>query len=158
MTTAPRAQFHQALAKLASKARTSLPDLNSRIDAAVKLVLAGDVELLPDGTAQVASSTDPLTRYLVNGTCPCWDFAQAPAHLCKHRLAAVFTRRAQATQLPAEASDTHTTITQPLQTPTQPRPSWRPLARGRSRPLWRRCQRPPRRSTCGSCCTAGNVS
>jgi len=100
MATATREQFRQALAELASKARASLPDANGRIDAAVKLVLAGDVELLPDGTAQVASSTDPLTRYLVNGTCPCRDFAQAPSHLCRHRLAAIFARRAHAT-LPA---------------------------------------------------------
>jgi hypothetical protein len=47
-----REQFRQALADLATKARHALPDLNGRVDGALKLVLAGDVELLPDGTAR----------------------------------------------------------------------------------------------------------
>jgi hypothetical protein len=111
-----RQAWRQAVAEIATKARTALPALNGRVDGAVKLVLAGDVELLPDGTAQVASSTDPLTNYLVNGTCPCRDFAQAPSHLCRHRLAAIFARRTQAllpatTLAHAEGSATKTTIT-----------------------------------------------
>jgi hypothetical protein len=110
MITPPRAQFRQALAALADKARSALPDLNGRVDAAVKLVLAGDVELLPDGTGEVFSTTNPALKYRVNGSCPCPDFSRAPSNFCKHRLALVFARRTQATQLPRDTSDPHTTL------------------------------------------------
>jgi hypothetical protein len=62
--TTTRDAFRHALQDLAAKARAALPDLNGRVDGAVKLVLAGDVALRPDGTAEVASSTNPLTTYL----------------------------------------------------------------------------------------------
>jgi hypothetical protein len=71
------------------------PACASRIDRARELVLAGHVELLPDGTAQVTSQTDGQTTYLVvNGTCSCEDFPQAPDNLCKHRLSHRIARRA----------------------------------------------------------------
>jgi len=43
--------------------------LDQHIDAASTLVLAGDVELLANGTAEVGSTTDPVAKSLVNGTC-----------------------------------------------------------------------------------------
>jgi len=47
------------------------------------MVLAGDVELLPDGHARVQSQANGQTIYrLVNGTCNCRDYAQAPSHWC----------------------------------------------------------------------------
>src|SRR5262249_37857249 len=52
-------------------------------------VLAGDVQLLPDGTARVASQSNGTVEYhIVNGHCDCRDYDKAPHHLCKHRLSA----------------------------------------------------------------------
>jgi hypothetical protein len=66
------------------------------VDSAVKIVLAGDVELLPDGTAKVASQSNGAMAYhVVNGHCDCRDYEKAPHNFCKHRLAAAITRRAQ---------------------------------------------------------------
>jgi hypothetical protein len=59
-------------------------------------VLAGDVELLPDGTVKVASQSNGTAHYVVcNGECSCKDFAKAPHGFCKHRLSAAIARRAQ---------------------------------------------------------------
>ena len=66
-----RATWRQAVAAIAAKAYEKLQACNGRIDSAVKLVLAGDVELLPDGTALVASRSDASRRYTVNGSCTC---------------------------------------------------------------------------------------
>ena len=54
-----RAAYRAAVAAIAAKASAKLPDSLGRIDSAVKLVLAGDVELLPDGGAMVASRSRP---------------------------------------------------------------------------------------------------
>lgn len=86
--TPDRTQMRQVLADLAAKATETLPaESAGRIAKAVKMVLAGDVELLTDGTATVGSTTDPLKTYSVNGTCPCHDFTMAPAEWCSHRIA-----------------------------------------------------------------------
>src|SRR5262249_20307297 len=80
----------------AEKAHEKLPECAGRIDSAVKIVLAGDVELVPDGTAKVASQSSGSTTYhVVNGHCDCKDFAKAPHGFCKHRLGAAIARRAQ---------------------------------------------------------------
>ena len=76
--------------------RMKLPESSGRIERAVKLVLAGDVEVLADGTARVASQSSGTTAYqVVNGHCECRDFDKAPHALCKHRLGAAIARRAQ---------------------------------------------------------------
>jgi hypothetical protein len=95
-TLAPdRAAWRAAVANIAAKAHAKLPESNGRIDAAVKLVLAGDVELLPDGGARVASRTDATVQYhLANGRCDCRDYARAPGNLCAHSLADGIARRA----------------------------------------------------------------
>ena len=49
-----RKAWREAVAQVAAKAHEKLPECNGRIDRAVKLVLAGDVEVLADGTARVA--------------------------------------------------------------------------------------------------------
>ena len=41
-----------------TRRRAKLPECNGRVDSAVKIVLAGDVELLSDGTAKVASQSN----------------------------------------------------------------------------------------------------
>jgi hypothetical protein len=80
-----RAAWRAAVADIADKARAKLPECNGRVDSAVKIVLAGDVELLADGTAKVASQSNGTTAYhVVNGECSCKDFAKAPHHFCKH--------------------------------------------------------------------------
>jgi hypothetical protein len=67
-----RQAWREAVAAIAEKAKAKLPECNGRVDKAVALVLAGDVELLPDGTAKVASQSNGSTAYhVVNGHCDC---------------------------------------------------------------------------------------
>src|SRR5262245_35965752 len=94
--TAARQVWRQAVAEIADKAKAKLPECSGRVDSAVKIVLAGDVELLADGTAKVASQSNGSTAYhVVNGHCDCKDFPKAPHCFCKHRLSAAIARRAQ---------------------------------------------------------------
>ena len=60
-----RQAFRQTLAELVTKAKQNLPQSHSRIDKAIKRVLDKEVTLNPDGTATVASSTEPLKVYKV---------------------------------------------------------------------------------------------
>ena len=67
-----RTAWRDAVAEIADKAKTTLPECNGRVDSAVKIVLAGDVELQEDGTARVASQSNGQTVYhIVNGSCDC---------------------------------------------------------------------------------------
>src|SRR5262249_36943645 len=91
-----RKAWRDAVAEIADKAKAKLPECNGRVDSAVKIVLAGDVELLADGRAKVASQSNGTAEYLVvNGECSCKDFDKAPHGFCKHRLSAAIARRAQ---------------------------------------------------------------
>ena len=90
-----RTAWRQAVAEIAEKAKATLPECNGRVDKAVAIVLAGHVELLPDGKAKVASQSNGTTQYcVVNGTCECKDFAAAPSGWCQHRIAAGLAKRA----------------------------------------------------------------
>jgi hypothetical protein len=112
-----RAVWREAVAAIAEKAKAKLPECNGRVDKAVTLVLNGDVELLPDGTAKVASQSNGTTTYhIVNGHCDCRDYEKAPHNLCKHRLSAAIARRAQ--ELTKATLDTASPASQP--TPAQP--------------------------------------
>ena len=92
-----RAAWREAVQAVAEKAKATLPQCNGRVDSAVKMVLAGDVELLDGGKAKVASQTNGTTVYhVVNGTCQCRDFPKAPSGWCKHRIAAGMAKRASA--------------------------------------------------------------
>ena len=94
--TPARTAWREAVAEIAEKAKATLPACTGRVDKAVAIVLAGDVELLPDGTAKVASQSNGTTVYhVVNGHCDCRDFEKAPHQFCKHRLSAAIARRAQ---------------------------------------------------------------
>ena len=96
MTSPDRQIFREVLAGLAAKTLTKIPALNGRVEKACKLVLGGDVEMHPDGTALVNSLTDPTRTYQVSpGLCLCKDFDHAPEHLCCHRLAVGFQRKVQ---------------------------------------------------------------
>src|SRR5207253_2539471 len=89
-----RAAWREAVAEIAEKAKATLPQCGGRVDSAVKIVLAGDVELLADGTAKVASQSNGTTAYhVVNGHCDCKDFPRAPSGWCKHRIAAGLAKR-----------------------------------------------------------------
>src|SRR5215472_4590750 len=91
-----RKVYREAVAEIAEKAKQTLPDCVGRVDSAVKIVLNGDVELLPDGTAKVASQSNGTTKYfIVNGECECKDCPKAPSHWCKHRIAAGLAKRAR---------------------------------------------------------------
>jgi hypothetical protein len=117
-----RRVWRDAVAAVAEKARAALPDADARIEAAVRLVLAGDVELLPEGTAKVASQRQgAITYHLVNGHCDCKATAmhQDPGFQCTHRLAYGIAKRA--TSLAREqmqaldtATDTTPAATVPL--------------------------------------------
>jgi hypothetical protein len=94
--TPTRQVWREAVAEIADKAKAKRPECTGRVESAVKIVLAGDVELLADGTAKVASQSNGSTAYhVVNGECSCKDFAKAPHQLCKHRLSTAIARRAQ---------------------------------------------------------------
>src|SRR5712691_9794559 len=127
-----RTAWHDVFAEIAEKAKATLPDCIGRVDSAVKIVLAGDVELLPDGTAKVASQSRGETVYhIVNGSCNCPDYAKAPSNWCKHRIAAGLAKRAYALakqrleQLDAATNSTTTpapdqpTTEAPVAVPTQ---------------------------------------
>src|SRR5262252_11089587 len=92
-----RKAWREAVAEIAEKAKAKLPECNGRVDSAVKIVLAGDVELLEDGKAKVASQSNGQTAYfVVNGECSCKDYPKAPSNWCKHRIAAGIQKRATA--------------------------------------------------------------
>ena len=92
-----RQAWRTAVAKIAEKAKATLPQCNGRVEKAVAIVLNGDVELLPDSKAKIASQSNGSTTYhIVNGTCECKDFVKAPNQWCKHKLArAIFIRSLQ---------------------------------------------------------------
>jgi hypothetical protein len=93
--TNTRAIWREAVTTVAERAKATLPQCNGRVDKAVALVLNGDVEILGDGTARVASQSNGQTIYhIVNGHCDCRDYEKAPEQWCKHRLAHAIAKRA----------------------------------------------------------------
>jgi len=95
--TPTRQAWRDAVSEIAARAKVTLPECNGRVDKAVAIVLAGDVELLPDGKAKVASQSNGTTAYfVVNGECQCKDFPKASSGWCKHRIAAGMHKRASA--------------------------------------------------------------
>ena len=114
MSAAPdRTAYRAAVAEIAAQASAKLPDHLGRIASAVKLVLAGDVDLLPDGGAMVASRSKASVEYhLVNGVCECADYPRVPGNLCAHRLAYGIARRA-AERTPALPAPVETDASSP---------------------------------------------
>ena len=91
-----RTAWREAVATVADRAKDALPECNGRVDKAVAIVLAGDVELLPEGKAKVASQSNGATKYfVVNGACECPDYPKAPQAMCKHRIAYGIHKRAK---------------------------------------------------------------
>src|SRR2546425_9509086 len=123
-----RTAFREAVAEIAEKAKITLPDCIGRVDSAVKIVLNGDVELLVDGSARVASQSNGTTKYfIVNGECTCKDYPKAPSFWCKHRISAGLAKRAYPlakTKLEQQINGTSNGIphSSPEQTQGQPEP------------------------------------
>jgi hypothetical protein len=92
-----RSAWREAVAEIAAKAKQTLPECNGRVERAAALVLNGNVELLPDGKAKVASQSNGQTVYhIANGECDCKDYPKAPSGWCKHRIARGLHLRATA--------------------------------------------------------------
>jgi len=96
--TTTRTQYREVIHQVAEKARAILPaGVNGRIEKAVKMVLAGDVEApAADGSITVYSASDATRRYVLQGTsCTCSDYerGQAPQGWCAHRIAAGIHKR-----------------------------------------------------------------
>src|SRR5882762_11981350 len=118
-----RTAFRESVAEIAEKAKVTLPDCIGRVDSAVKIVLAGDVELLADGKAKIASQSNGTTQYfVVNGTCECKDFPRATSGWCKHRIAAGMQKRATALMQRTLAQPNGASHDQP-EAPTPPPPA-----------------------------------
>ena len=129
--TPARKAWREAVAEIAEKAKATLPECNGRVDKAVAIVLAGDVELLPEGKAKVASQSNGTTQYfVVNGECQCKDYPKAPSGWCKHRIAAGLAKRAY--PLAKSLLEAATAPRTATQSPRQPRCS---LRLSQSRPL-----------------------
>jgi hypothetical protein len=114
--TQARQAWRAAVDNIVAKAHEKLPECQGRIARAATLVLSGDVELMADGTARVASQSNGSTAYhIVNGHCDCRDYEKAPHNFCKHRLSAAIARRAQAilTAKPATGSNGQAPTLQP---------------------------------------------
>jgi hypothetical protein len=123
--TTTRRMWREAVAEIAERAKQTLPDCTSRVDKAVALVLNGDVELLTEGKAKVASQSNGTTEYVVcNGSCECKDFSRAPSGWCKHRIAAGMQKRAQALMQKrlAGSNGQAETARQPVQMQASPAP------------------------------------
>ena len=92
------------------------------------MVLAGDVELLPDGKAKVASQSNGHDDiYVVNGDCACKDYPKAPQSMCKHRIAYGIHKRAKTlatqrlAQLDGHGNGQHAAEAPQAATPATPR-------------------------------------
>src|SRR5262245_53570885 len=70
--------FDTALAQVCARARTLYPQETARIERGHTLAITGAVHFRADGTADVQSQADPMTRYHVNGLCDCKDHFKAP--------------------------------------------------------------------------------
>ena len=124
-----RVAWREAVAEIADKTKATLPQCNGRVDSAVKIVLAGDVELLEGDTARVASQSNGQTVYhVVNGECTCNDYPKAPSGWCKHRIAAGMQKRASALAKHKLAQLDGASNGQAATPPSQPEPPAQPQA------------------------------
>src|SRR5215831_21311163 len=75
-----RKAFREAVETIADKARTAVPDLNGRVESAVKIVLNGDLSIAPDGQGTIASQSNGNGAYSVGkgDSCSCKDHPKAP--------------------------------------------------------------------------------
>jgi hypothetical protein len=98
LNTEPLAQllFHEAVVEVAERAKSVLPECHERIEQAVQLLHAGEVQWLHDGSVHVQGPEQEDTAYGMQDTCPCPENAQTPRGWCMHRLAGAIAKRASA--------------------------------------------------------------
>src|SRR5262245_59320154 len=120
-----RTAFREAVEVIADKARAKLPELNTRVDKAVLLVLNGDVSVNANGEGTVASQSNGHEVYAVGKGefCGCKDHPKAVKGLCKHILSYhIFTRGRALAREKLVALDAEASKTEPLPT-LQPAPA-----------------------------------
>ena len=82
--------------RIALNAKATLPqESHSRLARATEMVLNGAVHIEEDGRTCLVRSSCGTHWYPVNGACSCPDYARAPGHYCKHRLARALYLRAR---------------------------------------------------------------
>jgi hypothetical protein len=88
--------FGAAVVEVGERAKGVLPECHDRIEQAVQLLLAGEVQWQADGSVQVQGPEQEDTIYGMQDTCPCPENAQSPRGWCMHRLAGAIAKRASA--------------------------------------------------------------
>ena len=88
--------FGAAVVEVGERAKGVLPECHDRIEQAVQLLLAGEVQWQPDGSVQVQGPEQEDAVYGMQDTCPCPENAQSPRGWCMHRLAGAIAKRASA--------------------------------------------------------------
>jgi hypothetical protein len=93
-----RQLWREAVATVADRAKAALPpSVNGRIESAVKIVLAGDLEPCEGGKYVVGSQADARLHYVVDGQCECQDSDRPEINgWCKHKIATALHKRAHA--------------------------------------------------------------
>ena len=120
--------FREAVEAVADRARAKLPELNTRVDKAVLLVLNGDVSINANGEGTVASQSNGHSVYAVGKGefCSCLDHPKAVKGLCKHILSYhIFTRARVLAREKLAALDGEASKTESLP-PVQPAPTVSP--------------------------------
>lgn len=85
-----------SLREMAERGKTRRPELASRIERAVFIVVMRRIEQRGENDWLIESDTEVGKSYGVTLTsCSCPDFARAPLGLCKHRLALGLARMAE---------------------------------------------------------------
>jgi hypothetical protein len=126
-----RQTFRATVAAVVTKAKAALPECNGRVESAEQIVLNGDVQLLPDGSARVGSQSQAATLHVVHSSCDCRDYPHAPHGQCKHKIAVgIATRVAQLMQVTADATVTSAPETPPSTVQTLDAPS--PVTQGKN--------------------------
>jgi hypothetical protein len=88
--------FREAVVEVGERAKGVLPECHARIEQAVQLILAGEIQWRPDGSVQVQGPEQEDAAYGMQDTCPCPENVQTPRGWCVHRLAGAIAKRASA--------------------------------------------------------------
>ena len=88
-------EMDAALFTAARRAKQAYPAETCRIERGLAIAIEGGVTLFADGSAWVASQSQPGGHYTVNGHCTCKDATVAPHGRCKHRWGKALARWAQ---------------------------------------------------------------
>src|SRR5437879_8281336 len=79
--------FHETVVEIGERAKVVLPECHERIEQAVQLLRAGEVQWLPDGSVHIQGPEQEDAIYGMHDTCACPENAQTPRGWCMHRLA-----------------------------------------------------------------------